>query len=154
MKRIVEVTIAAVSFLLLIVITPFIAIFNLFNNHPRVGFIERWKDLIQELDGKNFFCYNNRSDSIDFIEGKIVPFLNKDTEILFLNGKEVESNYPKEFVSDALLNLKHYQNFPHLMKIRKGKIIEKSINNALYNTLNQNQTKEELVLQINNFFSS
>ena len=51
-----------------------------------------------------------------------------------------------------LYGLKHYNKFPHLMKIRSGKLIDKSINNPFYGVLNMNKSKSELINKINEFF--
>ena len=42
--------------------------------------------------------------------------------------------------------------FPHLIKIRNGKLIDKSINNAFYSVLNMNKSRTELLNKINMFF--
>jgi hypothetical protein len=102
------------------------------------------------MDGENFFCYNSSKKGKDYIENIIIPELNDKIEVVYLRGKEVESSYP--FMSTALYNVKNYQNFPHLMKIRKGEMIDKSINNPFFNVLNLNKPKEELLKQINAFF--
>ncbi|WP_218598873.1 hypothetical protein [Polaribacter sp. NJDZ03] len=75
---------------------------------------------LNENEGKNFFCYNNRKKSKDYIEKSILLSLNKDVEIVYLKGRNIESKYNKEFISEALYGLKQYSKFPHLMKIRNG----------------------------------
>ena len=71
---------------------------------------------------------------------------------MYLNGQKVTSKHSTEFISQALYRLKNYNQFPHLMKIRDGKRIDKSINNPFYNVQNLNKPKTELVDQINQFF--
>ena len=104
------------------------------------------------MSEKNFFCYNNRRNSKRYIEDEIVPNLTDGIEIVYLNGKKVESEYNAAFISEALYQLKSYNGFPHLMKIRNGKLIDRSINNPLYNVLNMNKPKNELLTKINRFF--
>ena len=78
---------------------------------------------------------------------------NNRFEIVYLNGKKIENeNYPKEFLSNALYNLKNYSKFPHLMKIRNGKLIDKSINTIFFSIKNQKQSKEKLLKEIEFFF--
>ena len=62
-----------------------------------------------------------------------------------LNGKNVESEQNTEFISEALYKLKNYSRFPHLMKIRNGKLIDKSINNPFYNVLNLKKKQNGII---------
>ncbi len=118
----------------------------------RRQFEKKYSEFLIEISGKNFFCYNNRKNSKKYIEGEIIPNLTDGIEIVYLNGKKVESEYNVEFISEALYKLKSYSGFPHLMKIRNGKLIDKTINNPFYNVLNINKSKNELLAQINQFF--
>ncbi len=118
----------------------------------RKKFEKKYAEFLNENNGKNFFCYNNRKNSKQYLEEDIVPNLNDGIEIVYLNGKKVESEYNVEFISEALYKLKNYSRFPHLMKIRNGKLIDKSINNPFYNVLNLNKDKTELLTKINRFF--
>ncbi len=107
---------------------------------------------LHRIEGKNFFCYNNRKNVQELIETIIIPRLPKDVEIIFLNGKVIESDYAKTFMSRALYSLKNYQKFPHLMKIRNGEVLDFSLNNTFYNTINQQQPLDKLLAEINLFF--
>ena len=118
----------------------------------RKKFEKKYAEFLNENNGKNFFCYNNRKNSKQYIEEDILPNLNDGIEIVYLDGKKVESEYNVEFISEALYKLKNYNRFPHLMKIRNGKLIDKSINNPFYNVLNLNKPKNELLTKINLFF--
>lgn len=115
-------------------------------------FEKKYAEFLIENNGKNFFCYNNRKNSKKYIEEDIVPNLNDEIEVVFLNGRKIESKYNSEFISEALYGLKHYNKFPHLMKIRNGKLIDISINNPFYGVLNMNKSKSELLKKINEFF--
>ncbi|WP_103867381.1 hypothetical protein [Aquimarina sp. I32.4] len=114
---------------------------------------EKYAEFLIQNDGKNFFCYNNRKNSKKYIEEKILPNLPKEIDIVYLNGKKIESDYTTEFISEALYNLKNYNRFPHLIKIRNGQLIDKSINNPFYNILNLNKPKSAFLGQINRFFN-
>lgn len=118
----------------------------------RKKFEKKYSKFLNENNGKNFFCYNNRKNSIKFIKSDILPNLNEEIEIVYLNGKKIESKYETQFISEALYGLKHYNKFPHLMKIRNGQLIDKSINNPFYGVLNMNKSKTELLTKINQFF--
>jgi len=118
----------------------------------RKKFEKKYTEFLTQNHGKDFFCYNNRKNSKKYIENEIIPNLTNGIEIVYLNGKKVESEYNVEFISEALYKLKNYSRFPHLMKIRNGKLIDKSINNPFYNVLNLNKDKTELLTKINRFF--
>ena len=100
----------------------------------------------------NFFCYNNRKKSKEHIEKHIIPYLDEGVQIVYLNGKKLEVENNSGFISSALYGLKNYNKFPHLMKIRNGKLFDISINNRFYNMLNQNRPKKYFLNQINTFF--
>lgn len=123
-----------------------------FLHFQRKRFEKKYSEFLTENSGKNFFCYNNRKNSKKYIEDEIIPNLTDGIEIVYLNGKKVESEYNAEFISGALYRLKSYSRFPHLMKIRNGKLIDKSINNPFYNVLNLKKDKTELLTKINLFF--
>ena len=118
----------------------------------RKNFEKKYADFLIENNGKNFFCYNNRKNSKQYLEQSILPNLSEDIDIVYLDGKRIESAYDSVFISEALYGLKHYNKFPHLMKIRNGKLIDTSINNPFYAVLNMNKSKVELLSKINHFF--
>ncbi len=115
-------------------------------------FEKKYANFLNVNHGKNFFCYNNRSNSKTYIEENIIPELSHRIEIVYLNGKEIKSDYNIEFISESLYKLKTYNRFPHLMKIRNGKLIDMSINNSFYNVFNMKKPKIELLHEIHQFF--
>ncbi len=135
-----------------IVAIPLMIVFIPIGHFNRKKFEKKYSKFLTENHGKNFFCYNNRKNSRKYIEDNIIPNLTDEIEIVYLNGKKVESDYNAEFMSEALNKLKNYSRFPHLMKIRNGKLIDKSINNPFYNILNLNKPRNEFLKQINLFF--
>lgn len=135
-----------------ILFLPIMVIIFPINYFQRKRFEKKYTEFLTKNNGVNFFCYNNRKNSKEYIEKNIIPNLNDEIEIVYLNGKKVESKYSAEFISQALYSLKNYNRFPHVMKIRNGKLIDKSVNNPFYNILNLNKPKTELLNQINQFF--
>ena len=117
-----------------------------------ITFKKRYSKYIPKIEGKNFFIYNNRKNSISFIEEKLLPLLSKDIEIIFLDGEYPKSLFKREFISHMLLELKNYKKFPHLMKVRNGNLVDESINNEFYNTLNQDKAVHSLIDVIHTFF--
>ncbi len=146
-----------ISVIVLIAGIPIIILLFIWNNNPVSYFQRKSKEnkfakFLVEHNGKNFFCYNNREDVKKYIEDKIIPKLNDEIEIIYLNGKKVESEYDEYFIAKALYSLKHYNRFPHLIKIRDNKLIDKSINNYFYNTMNLNTSENNFLLEVNSFF--
>lgn len=131
---------------------PFIILISPFFYFRRKKFEKEYSHFLIKQNGKNFFCYNNRKNSKRFIEEVIIPSLSKNVEIVYLNGRKIESEYPKEFISNILFNLKTYNKFPHLVKVRDGKLHDKSINNIFYSILNQHTSQTKLLTEINQFF--
>ncbi len=136
----------------IILVLPFI-----FISWPIIHFQNKLSDIklekyLLKLGDKNFLCYNNREDAKDFIENKLLPKLDRNIEVIYLDGLEPKSNYAKEQISLTLYKLKKYNRFPHLLKIRGGQIIDESINNEFFNTMRQNKSIDNLVETINKFF--
>ncbi len=143
---------SVVKTFLFTLLIPFIIILFPIKYFWRKKFEKKYANFLNVNHGKNFFCYNNRKDSKDYIEENIIPELTSTIEIVYLKGKEIKSDYNIEFISESLYKLKTYNRFPHLMKIRNGKLIDKSINNLFYNVLNMSKSKTELLNKIHFFF--
>jgi len=117
-----------------------------------ITFKKRYTKYLPKIEGKNFFIYNNRKNSTLFIENNLIPHLNKDVEVIFLDGEYPKSTFSREFISHMLHDLKNYKKFPHLMKVRNGEVLDQSVNNELYNTLNQGKAIDNLIDTIHSFF--
>ncbi|MDI6403017.1 hypothetical protein QLX67_13505, partial [Balneolaceae bacterium ANBcel3] len=120
---------------IIIIAIPFL-IWSYFDS---LAFNKKYNDYLQTISGTNFFCYNNRTNSKDYIEKNILPTLSTDIKVIFLDGKTPKSEYDQRFISKALYSIKDRKGFPYLLKISDGQIIDKSINNDFYNTMNQNK---------------
>ncbi len=113
---------------------------------------KKYKAYLKKVEGCNFFCYNNRQSSQEFIEQELLPKLPEDIDIVYLNGRRPESKYDNQFISSMLYRFKNYSKYPHLMKVRNGEVIDHSINNEVYNTFNQDKDVNILIEKINDFF--
>lgn len=134
-----------ILFLFMLIAQPYIWISNRIRER-------QFKEYLKQLEDKNFFCYNNKSKSLDFIERSILPNLPKSVEVIFLNGRIPGSAYKRKFISYALSGLKNYQGFPILLKIRNGAVFEESLNNKLFNTIEQNKPTVEIFKLMADFF--
>jgi hypothetical protein len=135
---------------LLLLLSTFI-IYAYFDNH---AFNKKYKTYLQTINGTNFFCYNNRTNSKDFIEKNILPTLTPDIKVIYLDGKTPKSDYDQSFISKALYSIKDRKGFPYLLKISDGQLIDKSINNDFYNTMTQNKDIGQLSKKIISFYQT
>jgi hypothetical protein len=116
------------------------------------SFRKEFQAYLQSIEGQKMFVYNNRANSHDYIKQTILPILPKDVELVYLNGRIPESMLETKYISHALYSIKDRKGFPYLLKVENGKLIDKSINNAFYNTKNQNKNIQLLLNQINQFY--
>ena len=74
-------------------------------------------------------------------------------EIIFLNGRKIESkDYEEKFIQRTFHELKNFTKFPQLVKIRNGKAIDISLNNEMFNSLNQGKDKSKIFEKVKVFF--
>lgn len=155
MKRVINtlgfISLLAIGIVIFVIFLPFMLAMASVSYFQRKRFEKKYALFLFKNNGKNFFCYNNRKNA-KYIEEEIIPGLADGVEIVYLNGKSLQTNCNAEFISEALYQLKNYNRFPHIMKIRNGQLIDKSINNPFYNVLNLNKPKNELLRQVNLFF--
>jgi len=111
-----------------------------------------YRNYIEKLGDKNFFFYNNKRRPKSFIEANILPYLPEHVEIIYLNGKKPESEYPETVVSHMLYQSKAYDGFPHLVKLRNGVVTELSINNEVSNCIYQHKNFDLILFKIYAFF--
>ncbi len=134
---------------LIILFLPFI-IWSYFDN---LAYNRKYKAYLQTINGTNFFCYNNKTNSKDFIEKNILPTLSSDINVIYLDGRTPKSDFEQKYISKTLYNIKDSKGFPYLLKISNGHLIYKSINNDFYNTMNQNKDVGQLNEKIKEFFN-
>ncbi len=85
-------------------------------------------------------------------EKNILPRLNDDVKIIYLDGKTPISDYDKNYISKALYSISDKRGFPYLIKIIDGQVIDTSINNEFYNTMNQKKDINKLTNNISQFY--
>ncbi|MEP1069418.1 MAG: hypothetical protein ABJG99_11770 [Crocinitomicaceae bacterium] len=138
-------TFVLISLPFMLIAQPFIWIGNRIRKR-------QFNKYLTQLEGKNFFCYNNKSKSLEFIETNILPNLPESVEVIFLDGRTPKSEYERRFISHALYGFKNYHGFPQLLKIRNGATFDESLNNELFNIMEQNKPVNELFERMANFF--
>jgi len=138
--------------IILLLFSPLILISTFINKIESKTLEEEYRQYLLEIDGHKLFCYNNRKHTKEFIEKQIMPILPKDVKLIFLDGRFPVSEYPHQFTSMLLYNIRNQVGFPYLLRIQEGNVLEKSINNELYNSLNQGHDTKPLYDAINNFY--
>lgn len=113
-----------------------------------------YRSYLNSITGTKFFCYNNRTNSQEFIERNILPNLPSDVQLIYLDGKTPLSDYDDEYISMMLYRIKDRGGFPYLLKVVDGELMDCSVNNEFYNVLNQNKSFDKLFKQINSFYGS
>lgn len=154
MKRLITaISVTVVGVLIGLLLLPFFVLGLPFWYYQRKRSEKAYAGFLKLYEGANFFCYNNRKNSQEFTERALIPELDPRIAIVFLEGRTVKSaDYPEAFLSMALYRLKHYSRFPHLMKIREGKMIDMSINSLFFAVKNQGQAIEKLLKKVHDFF--
>jgi len=115
---------------------------------------KEYADFLGTIEGIKFFCYNNRKKNKEFIETTILPTLSSDIKIIYVDGKIPKSDYDQNFISTLLYSIKDRKGFPYLLKISNGQLVDKSISQDFYKTMNQNKDIRHLNENINSFYQS
>ena len=134
---------STVFLLFLFVVSLRIGIFNKKNQ-------KKYREYLTENEGQNYFCYNNRRKGHDFIVSKVLPSLPENITPVFLNGKRIEPE--DRNMSKIFYSFRNYSRFPHLVKIRNGQVLDRSINSTFYRCLDQNLDLSEFFEEVNSFF--
>lgn len=137
-----------------ILLLPLIVIYFPFLFFQRKRFKKRYSNYLLTIEGKKFFCYNNRKNNHHYIEKNILPNLTNDIEPVFLEGKRIRNEDNGEYLSHMLLNVSKRKGFPYIIKISNGKALDISINNEFHNFKSQNKNPEDLIVLINASFEN
>ena len=133
---------------------PVILVYLIFEFFQKKRFKKRYSNYLLSIEGKKFFCYNNRKNNHHYIQKNIIPHLLNDIEPIFLEGKRIRVEDNREYISYMLLNISERKGFPYLIKISNGKALDRSMNNEFYNFKSQNKNPEDLLILINKSFDN
>lgn len=149
---IIIIIVALIGLALLLIASPLIILSCLSEHRENKRNEKLYRNYLLEIDGHKLFCYNNRKDCREFIEQQIIPYLPADVKLIFLDGRFPISDYSHQFASTVLYKIHNQVGFPYLLKVQDGMVLEKSINNELYNSLNQGHDIKILYTAINKFY--
>lgn len=107
--------------------------------------IEYEKEFLEKLKKHNdveLFVYTSRKKSKQLIEDSIIPNLDKNINVIFLNGRSVHSeSLDNKFVSIVLYRIKN-KGFPNIIRISEGRILDTSLKDSFYKMLNQGKSPQ------------
>lgn len=109
---------------------------------------KKYQEFLNNNNGRKFFCYTSRKYVCNFIENRILPSMNNDINIIFLNGKIPISDFPEKIISRMLYRINNI-GFPNIMKIVDGKVIDISLKKEFYQELNKNAEVSTIINLIN-----
>lgn len=112
-----------------------------------------YRNFLSLMEGKQLFCYTSRSNCKDWVESELLPVLDKNIEVILLNGKTPISNFPSQYISHALHNIKNI-GFPNVMKIVNGEVRDASLHNEFYDTINQKLKAQTFLNHLKNKLNS
>lgn len=141
--------VALACLLLLLHLLPLILFFSRIGNKKSE---QEYREFMLSIEGGNFMCYTNKKKSRAFIEREIIPILPEGTSILFLEGKQLHSDFGVKLNYRFLYQVRYGNDFPTLIKIRNSEMIRRSINNEVYNVMNNGKQINRLSDTIDDFF--
>lgn len=142
----------SIGLVLLLICSPMIIISMISDHIEKKKNDKLYLEYLLEIDGHKLFCYNNRRDCQEFIEKYIIPTLPSEVKLIFLDGRSPKSDYSQRFASTVLYKIENQVGFPYLLKVQNGIVLEKSVNNELYNSLNQGHDIQVLFNVMNKFY--
>ena len=114
----------------------------------------KYEDYLKTIEGTKFFCYNSKTNRHRYVKKHILHLLPSDVKIIYINGRRPITEYDSKYIKKALESIKDKKGYPYLLKIRNGKLLNKSMNEVFYNTLHEKESIETLIEQINYFYDS
>ncbi|MCC3152590.1 hypothetical protein Q3A66_06250 [Hymenobacter sp. BT770] len=117
-------------------------------------FKKRYEAYLKKMNGSCLLFYNNRKNSIAFIEKVLAPALNFNIKMIPVTRSQIKVGPESEFFAKMLESVETRNGFPYLAKILDEKVFMKSVNNQFYNVMNGNKPLEPLLDRINTFYSS
>ena len=118
------------------------------------SFKKRYEAYLKNMNGACFLFYNNRKNSVEFVEKVIAPALDSTIKMIPVTRSQIKIGPESEFVAKMLESVETRNGFPYLGKILDEKVFMKSVNNQFYNVMNGNKPLEPLLERINTFCNS
>ena len=112
---------------------------------------KKYLQFLIEQEDSAFFCYNNRKNSLEYIPKLLLPKLDANVHIIFINNHTSESSFDADIISRFFQEIPKPINLPILIKIQNQHVISHSINNKFYNLMSQHKDITPLLDEISAF---
>ena len=132
------------AIIVLILLSPIFIILIPFFAFGNRKFDKEYKLFLDSNNGKKFFCYTSRKGIKEYVENTVIPLLDSDINIIFLNGKTPKSEFPEDCISRMLYRIENI-GFPNIMKIVNGEVIDISLKKEFYNELNNKMETSKFI---------
>ena len=117
-------------------------------------FQKEYKEFLSRVNGSKFFFYNSRRSSVEFVKDTVVPQLQPTTNVVFVDGENIDCGPDSKFVSHMLYGVKERKGFPYLIKVVNGEPMDYSVNNLFYNIMTGRKPLTPLLQRINAFYEA
>jgi len=145
---------AALIVLFILAVVAFVAAVSIKDSSDRKKFLKEYRAFLKRISGTRFFFYNSRRSSVAFARETIVPRLEPNIKVIFVDGEDIDFGDDSKFISHMLYSVKHKKGFPYLIKIDNEEPVDYSVNNIFYNTMNGKKPLEPLLKRISTFYNS
>lgn len=115
---------------------PFLYFIDIPNRKRKKQFLLEYSLYLKEIEGSVFFCYSNRKNTLTPIQEIVIPKLDKSINIVFLNGRSLQTNHNIKFISHAI-HMKSVKGFPFIMKVINSEMKYVSLHDELYSAINK-----------------
>jgi hypothetical protein len=92
-------------------------------------FKEQYKAFLKGCDGYVFYCYSDRSQKQVYVQENILPHLDPSLNIIYVQGREPQSDFNQRFISIMLDSLTS-KGCPNLIRISDGQVLDVSLHKA------------------------
>ena len=117
-------------------------------------FKKEYEEFLRRVNGSRFFFYNSRRSSVKFAKDTVVPQLQPTTNVVFVDGEDIDCGPDSKFVSHMLYGVKERKGFPYLIKIVNEEPVDYSVNNLFYSTMTGKKSLMPLLQRINAFYEA
>jgi len=126
--------------LLSVLLSPLFYILNIKSRRWKKGYHE----YLKTVEGTKFFCYTNKRTTKAFVENEILPRLDNNIHVIFLESHKLHTEYNADFMKYAIWG----KQLPCLMKIENGNMIYNSIHKKLNDAIRDNNKFSDLLLSL------
>lgn len=141
-----------IPFLILLLIPIFVLLFIKFAfRGSRKKREEEYSEFLKDFEGRKFFCYTSRSNSKNKIETEILPFLNPEIIVVYMNGRNPESSFAPTIMIARMLYKLNVIEFPAIVKIEKNRVFKFSLKEKIYSLIHSNKNLVEMISTIEKY---